>query len=110
MNTNQYDIIPKLVDYIINKINPKKIILFGSCAKGIISIDSDIDLCIVLESNLNLQERAELRGELLKDLIDITEHEVDLYICGEEQWINQHKDRATFIGKICREGKVLYGR
>ena len=108
--TNQYDIIPEVVDYIINKINPNKIILFGSCARGIINIDSDIDLCIVLEEGLNLKERCKLRVELLKDIINITEYEIDLYICSKEQWLEQYEDRGTFIGKINSEGKILYGR
>ena len=33
---------------VIEKYNPKLIILFGSVAKGVFRDDSDIDLCIIL--------------------------------------------------------------
>lgn len=105
---NQYDILPELVNFIVNKVEPKKIILFGSCAKGIITPSSDIDLCIVLEGKLTPKERAKLRGALLMELLDITDFEIDIYICTEEVWRDNHRDPGTFIGKICREGKVLY--
>lgn len=36
----------RLIDYFQNNSNIEKVILFGSRAKGIESINSDIDLCI----------------------------------------------------------------
>jgi len=50
---NTEKITPKLVQYIVDKIvreiQPKKIILFGSYARGDFSKDSDLDLFIVVE-------------------------------------------------------------
>lgn len=107
---NQYEVIPKVVNLIIDKIKPKKILLFGSCARGAITIYSDIDLCIVVEEKITPKERARLRSILLMDIIDITDFEVDLYICSERDWQDKHENQGTFIGKIYKEGKMLYGR
>ena len=106
----QYEILSKIVDHIVKKINPKMIILFGSCAKGIATIHSDIDLCIVVEGKADIKKRVEIRSELLMDLIDITDYEVDLLICSFQDWEEKHKDEGTFIGKVYKEGKVIYGR
>ncbi|MCM8778385.1 MAG: nucleotidyltransferase domain-containing protein [Candidatus Omnitrophica bacterium] len=45
-------------------INPKKIILFGSYAKGTPRQDSDIDLIVISDDfkNMNLRERLEVLG------------------------------------------------
>ena len=86
------------------------IFLFGSCAKGLITHHSDIDLCIVVEKKMEVKERVKLRGELLIDMLDITDFEIDIFICSEEQWEREYKGQSTFIGKIHKEGKMLYDR
>lgn len=45
--TNQYEIIPVVIDYIAKKIHPKNIILFGSCANRMVIPHSAIDLSII---------------------------------------------------------------
>ena len=107
---NQYETIPEIVNFIVNKLKPKKIILFGSCARGSITSFSDIDLCIVMEEKIELKERVKLRSMLLMDMLDITDFEIDMFICSEEAWEQKHKNPGTFIGKIYKEGKLLYGR
>jgi predicted nucleotidyltransferase len=54
----------KYVDF-LRKKNPgiKKVYLFGSYAKGIINVDSDIDLAIVFE---NLTDTFDMQVELMK--------------------------------------------
>lgn len=86
------------------------IILFGSCSRGVITINSDIDLCIVIDEKLYVKERAKIRSESLSDIIEITDFDVDLFICGIEEWKEKHEDKGTFIGKIHEEGKLLYDR
>ncbi len=57
------------------------------------------------------KERARLRSILLMDMLDITDFEIDIFICSEESWKREHKNQGTFIGKIYKEGgKLLYGR
>ena len=109
-NPNQYDIIPTVIEYLVRELNPNKIILFGSCAKGIVKEDSDIDLCVVLNEKMEGKERASFRNKFLLDMIEITDYEVDLFICSQDEWDRKHRDLGTFIGRIYKEGKVLYVR
>ncbi|MCR4430449.1 MAG: nucleotidyltransferase domain-containing protein [Tepidanaerobacteraceae bacterium] len=48
--------IEKIRKEIINKFQPDKIILFGSQAKGIAKLSSDIDLCVIINTDLILKE------------------------------------------------------
>jgi len=109
-NPNQYDIIPTVIEYLVRELNPNKIILFGSCAKDMVTEDSDIDVCVVLEEKMDSKERANFRRKFLLDMIKITDYEVDLFICSQDEWDRKHKDLGTFIGRIYKEGKVLYVR
>lgn len=77
----QYVILPEIVKYLIKKANPKMIILFGSCSRGVITNNSDIDLCIVIEKKIDVKTRAKIRSELLSDILEITDFDVDLLIC-----------------------------
>ena len=109
-NHNQYEVIPEVMDYIIREMDPNMIILFGSCARGAVTEDSDIDLCVVLEEKIDGKQRAKLRSKFLLDMINLTDYEVDLFICSQDEWDRKHRDLGTFIGRIYKEGKVLYGR
>ncbi len=45
--------LPKAVKRIVAELKPEKIILFGSYAYGNPTPDSDVDLLVVMETNLN---------------------------------------------------------
>ena len=83
--------------------------LFGSYSKGQQTENSDIDICIILKDEITAKERIEIRTELLKKLIDLIDFEVDMFICSIGEWGKNHKKMSTFIGKISKEGEVVYG-
>ena len=56
------------VDRIIKRFNPEKIILFGSYAYGKPTMDSDIDLMIVMDTDEKPHKRAVLIRKALKDI------------------------------------------
>jgi predicted nucleotidyltransferase len=99
---------PKLVEQIINHIvataDPKKIILFGSRARGDSQSASDIDLLVIADSTLPRYRRAvPLYGvlsniQLPMDILVFTPEEVD-------EWSGV---RQAFVTTAVREGKVLY--
>jgi len=99
---------PKLVEQIINHIvataDPKKIILFGSRARGDLQSNSDIDLLVIADSVIPRHRRAaSLYGALSKiqlsmDILVFTPKEV-------EEWSGV---RQAFVTTAVREGKVLY--
>lgn len=95
--------IENIKDQIIKKYNPKDIYLFGSHAKGIIRKSSDIDLCVIIDTD----KKRELIQEMLYELdykVDL-----DLVIYTEEEWQKYRHDLSTFASIINRTGVSLLG-
>lgn len=87
---------------------PQKIILFGSCARGDFSDESDIDMLIIKESDKLRPARATEVYRLLRSLRRTIPFEPLVYTPAELEWSLVTGDH--FIEDILREGKVLYER
>jgi predicted nucleotidyltransferase len=59
--------IAEIVDRIVRQLDPEKIILFGSYARGDARDDSDVDLLVVAETELPLRDRFPAVRRLLAD-------------------------------------------
>lgn len=90
-------------EQIFRRYSPKKILLFGSRAKGTATAKSGIDLCIVASTK---NKRA-----LLTDLYCDTESDtlIDFLLCTPEEWEKCVSNHQSFAYKLDREGIVLYG-
>jgi uncharacterized protein len=89
---------------IVNKYNPKRIMLFGSQAKGTARTKSDIDLCIVKDTDN--------KKDLIMDMyINIeAEKPFDLLLYTEKEWEKNLKDKLSFAYLINKQGVEIYGR
>ena len=54
----QADLLKEVTKTIVQRFHPKRIVLFGSHARGEARPDSDLDLFIEMESNLRPPQRA----------------------------------------------------
>jgi predicted nucleotidyltransferase len=52
------DLLDQMVQTIVDKFHPQKVILFGSHAWGTPRKESDVDLLIIIESNLRPAQRS----------------------------------------------------
>jgi predicted nucleotidyltransferase len=94
----------EVVDRIVRKFHPEKIILFGSWARGTAREDSDLDLLVVLprvdhKRKAAIEVLRALNGlPISKDVIVTTPQEI--------------RERGNVIGYILRpaleDGKVIY--
>lgn len=82
---------------------PHKIILFGSQARGTATDKSDVDICVVIDT----QKKHALTTELYLAL-DL-EAPVDIIVYTPTEWESCLSDRTSFAYKINTEGVVLYG-
>lgn len=99
-------LIKKAVKKIIDEFNPEKIILFGSYSYGSPSVDSDIDLMVIMDTNLKPHKRAVPIRKILKD-IGISK---DIVVKTPEEF-EQFKDIVgTIIYPAAHRGKVIYER
>jgi predicted nucleotidyltransferase len=95
--------IASLTDQIKQKFNPRKIILFGSCAQGRITPDSDIDMLIIKDT----QEDFFARTYRLWKTIRTTQPFEPIVFTSKE--INRLISLGDpFIKEVMETGKVLY--
>jgi predicted nucleotidyltransferase len=109
-NLNTETITPKLVQYIVDKIvreiQPKKIILFGSYARGDFTRDSDLDLFIVVQDE---EESSRLIRRKIDALFWGRKFSLDLIVRNEKEIArNSMAKNPFYIYHIFKEGKVLY--
>lgn len=103
------EVTSQVVAYVLNKIvsavNPSKVILFGSQARGEKHTGSDIDLLVITNpgddrEKIRLEIERVLRGRRFGvDLLVRTPEDVD--------W-NMEVENPFYIDEIVRQGKVIY--
>lgn len=96
--------IAKLIDRIVTRIQPQKIIIFGSYAKEKATIKSDLDILVIKETELPMANRADdLKPILSNSLIP-----VDVHIYTPEEVEEYGKEQFSFINSILKTGRLIY--
>ncbi len=97
------DRIRSLTNQIVQKYNPIDIFLFGSNAKGLVRKNSDIDLCVIMNTDN--------KRKTIQDMLYSLDYDVDLdiVIYTEEEWEKYRNDLSTFAGIIYKTGVSLLG-
>jgi len=98
-----FEDIEKYKQVVIKEINPKKIILFGSFARGDINEGSDVDLIVIADWKESFLER-------IKILLELNKFEIPLEPLGytEEEFEKLIKEGNSFILRVLNEGKIIY--
>ena len=98
--------IKRMVERIVKRFHPEKIILFGSQARGDAGPDSDVDLLVVMEVQGSVVEkRLQIRGTLHDIPVP-----VDVAVTTPEDFALRKDLVGTLEWPATREGKVLYAR
>ena len=98
------DVLAEIVRRLVEAVDPDRIVLFGSRARGDYRPDSDVDLLLVKPSSAPPHRRAIPAYEAMAGLLVPTEI---LWRTPEEvkEW---SQVRNHFIARALREGRVLY--
>ena len=89
---------------IVRAFHPRKIILFGSHARGYPGPDSDIDLLVIMDSSLSAGRRAAQIYRMLGvrpfslDILVYTPREIQERLAGFD----------SFLEDVLKKGRVLY--
>jgi predicted nucleotidyltransferase len=93
---------------IVNRVDPDRIILFGSCARGTENKNSDIDLMILKK---NFVGERKVTGDLH---IYLSENKINIpvdFLIKDYDRFYQLSNRLGYIYKdIKEEGKIIYDR
>lgn len=95
----------KLAGIIVKNYQPEKIILYGSAARGNVRKDSDLDFCIIKESDLPMRKRIYDVYSALDDYDYAYAFEPVVFTPKEFQAKQNSND--YFIREILR-GKIMY--
>ena len=98
--------IQEMVERIVSRFDPERIILFGSHARGDAGTDSDVDLLIVMPVTGSKREKAIEIGVALHD-IPLPK---DLIVTTPEEFEWRKDTIGTIEWPAWREGKVVYAR
>jgi len=95
----------EIIRRILNRISAKKIILFGSRSREDFREDSDYDLLIICDDDIDVKK---LSKEIYSQFIGINKG-IDVIIRPQKYIKKSLKQVNSFIGLIVKEGKVIYG-
>ncbi|PIU52164.1 hypothetical protein COS91_00645 [Candidatus Desantisbacteria bacterium CG07_land_8_20_14_0_80_39_15] len=88
---------------LVKKYRPKKIILFGSRARGDANEKSDVDLVIVANLKVRFFKRIGMILDLYKGKRDL-----EPLVYTEVEFDKMIKEKRPFIEKVLKEGIILY--
>jgi hypothetical protein len=96
-----------LIDAIVRTYAPRRVVLFGSRARGMGGEDSDIDLLVVLDDDvpgeaLSWRRRHEARGSY--------HGPADIIACREGVLTERARVAGSFADTVLRDGVVVYER
>ncbi len=91
---------------VVASADPERILLFGSHARGCASLDSDVDLLVVMPLAGSRRRRA---TEIERSLVGV-DLPVDLVLVTPEESERYRETPGTVIKSALEEGHVLYER
>jgi predicted nucleotidyltransferase len=100
----QQDLLEHVTRTIVDRFHPRRVILFGSRARGEARPDSDIDLLIEMETTRTPPERA----IEVSAAFGLRPWPLDVIVYTPEEVQRLHGLAGTLLSVIEREGRVLY--
>lgn len=106
-SVNEY--IQVLTDAIVQKLEPEKVILFGSFAYGNPNQNSDIDILVIVKNSP--MNRIERTGKLYIEMRNYyKDYSIDFLVYTEAEVENWANASLAFITSVIKKGKTLYER
>ena len=99
-------IISTMVDRIVGRFQPARVVLFGSYARGTAIESSDVDLLVVMG---NVPDKRRAAVEIRRSLGDLPVSK-DIVVVTPDEIANRGHVVGTVLHAALREGTVVYER
>ena len=104
------ELLQQMVHAIVREVNPERVYLFGSHARGEAGPRSDVDLLIVERQPFGPQRsRMEETGRVYLSLRGILVP-TDVLLFSEDEFAEWQDSLTHVVGRCLREGRLLYER
>src|SRR4051812_5000905 len=97
-------LVQHVVEKIVKNFHPKRILVFGSYARGEIGPDSDLDILVEMESDKPPLERA----VEVDSIFGLRNWPMDLLVYTPREFEQAENEFGSFISMIKDEAKVVY--
>jgi predicted nucleotidyltransferase len=98
--------IKTLVERIVDFTHPERVIVFGSYAKGTATINSDLDILVVKNTNLPMSKR-------LDDLVPLLANSlvpIDVHVYTPEEIEAYGAEQFSFINTVLKHGRTIFAK
>ena len=99
--------IEAVAQLIVERFDPEQIIMFGSCARGDIDENSDLDLLVVLPNDADIPNRGNPIHAAIADNFLLP---VDVLIRSDDVIAKYRRDPNSMISRMLEDSEVLYDR
>ena len=103
-------VLDRMVQAIVDEVDPEQVILFGSHARGEAAADSDIDLVIVEAQPFAAGRDRRTEAMRLWRALAAFDVPTDLLLYCRDEVAYWRDSRNHVLARALREGKVLYER
>lgn len=99
------DKITAVVERIVEKVQPRKIIIFGSAARGDTNRNSDLDILVVLSGDIPHPRRESIR---IRSLLSGILMPIEILVISENRLLELAEQPGLIYREVLRTGKVAY--
>jgi predicted nucleotidyltransferase len=100
------DIVDRIIETISTAFRPRRIVVFGSQARGDASDDSDLDLLVEMETDVSRREQA----RLIRRAFDPYPCPMDIVVYTPAEVKRWAQAPASLVATAFREGRIVYER
>lgn len=98
------DIVRQVLGRILAVVHPRRVVLFGSAARGEMGADSDLDLLVVVPNGCHRRRTAQA---IYRNMIGVG-YAVDIVVVTEDDVLAFRNHEGMVIKPALDEGKLLY--
>jgi len=100
----------KIRDCLVGVIDPSRILVFGSYARGEANADSDIDIAVITDSAKATRENLIRCRVALREALSGTGLAIDFILQSGAQFDLAMRQKGSIQASIAKDGVVLYER